>query len=179
MDLAGLYPAPTAASSSSLALVSRLLDITRSEQWRDLVAARGAAAETLEGKEKRRAKVATNLRLVEGFVSLMRVLADGGTALLARACAGFAEEVAGIRGKLQGELKGQVRGEAVGVFVGGRWGLLVVRWVLWMSVSPFHPSCTQPVVTGGGRGEQAAGAAGVPRGAKNAREQERQAAGAR
>ena len=140
MDLAGPYPAASSASSSSLALVSRLLDITRSEQWRDLVSARGAAAETLEGKEKRRAKVATNLRLVEVFVSLMRVLADGGTALLARACAGFAEEVAGIRGKLQGELKGQVC-----VWMGGGGGDCSSCQVdildVGISVSPFlHPT---------------------------------------
>jgi hypothetical protein len=98
--------------SESLGLVSRLLDITRSEKWRDLVAQRQAAAETLEQKEKRRTRVATNLRLVEAFIALMRVLLDGGRARLARLCVALEGEVEAIRGRLQAELKGQVAGAA-------------------------------------------------------------------
>lgn len=100
------------ASSASLGLVSRLLDITRSEKWQDLVAQRQAAAETLEQKERRRTRVATNLRLVEGYIALMRVLVDGGKAHVGRRCVALGEEVGGIRARLHGELKGQVAGAA-------------------------------------------------------------------
>lgn len=99
-------------STESLGLVSRLLDITRSEKWRDLVAQRQAAAETLEQKEKRRTRVATNLRLVEAFIALVRVLLDGGRARLARLCVALGEEVETIRGRLRGELKRQVAAAA-------------------------------------------------------------------
>ena len=101
-------PLPPSSSSSSLSLVSTLLDLTRLPAYQEMVGERAKKAEQVENKEKKRGRVAGNLRLVESFIALTRVLVECGCARVASRVVGVEEEVGGVRMQVLEGLRGEV-----------------------------------------------------------------------
>jgi len=107
--LSSIPSLPTSPSfPSSLALVSTLLDICRAPQYADLVATRQHKAEQLENKERKRQRIGTNLRLVEAFIALLRVLVEQGRQKVTSQTKKVEREIEQIRSRLYGDLKEEV-----------------------------------------------------------------------
>ncbi|KAM3575195.1 hypothetical protein VYU27_002892 [Nannochloropsis oceanica] len=107
--LSSIPSLPTSPSfPSSLALVSTLLDVCRAPQYADLVATRQHKAEQLENKERKRQRIGTNLRLVEAFIALLRVLVEQGRQKVTSQTKKVEREIEQIRSRLHGDLKEEV-----------------------------------------------------------------------
>lgn len=103
---------PPLSPPSSLALVTSLLDLVRASSGHDMVQARSAQADQLESMERKRQRVATNLRLVESFVALSRALIEQGKARVSAQVVGIEQEIAEVQAKLQENLRTEVVGAA-------------------------------------------------------------------
>jgi len=77
-----------------------------------MVQARSAQADQLESMERKRQRVATNLRLVESFVALSRALIEQGKARVSAQVVGIEQEIAEVQAKLQENLRTEVVGAA-------------------------------------------------------------------
>ncbi len=107
--LSSIPSLPTSPSfPSSLALISTLLDVCRAPEYADLVATRQLKAEQLESKERKRQRIGTNLRLVEAFIALMRVLVEQGRQKVTSQTKRVEREIEQIQSRLYEDLKGEV-----------------------------------------------------------------------